>query len=60
MSKCYANDDIDNNIMYFADIDELRQFIDENPNQKPDEDDTENFDAYSSYISTVIDYVRKI
>ena len=55
-----ASDKEDSNILNFANIDELRAYINEHPNTPPAEDDVENFDAYSAYIGTVIDYIRKI
>ena len=55
-----APDKNDSNILNFANIDELRAYINEHPNTPPAEDDVENFDAYSAYIGTVIDYIRKI
>ena len=48
------------NILTFATKGDLRTFISENPNPPIDEQDLENFEAFSSYISTVIDYLRKI
>ena len=47
------------NIMQFQDIDELRKYISEHSNT-PNDEDTEDFDAYSAYIGTVIDYIGKI
>ena len=47
-------------IMHFASVDDLRAYINEHPNVPPTEDDVENFDAYSGYIGTVVDYVGKI
>jgi len=54
-------DNDESNILKFANIDELRKYINEHKNTPPaDEDDMGNFDAYSAYIGTVIDYIRKI
>ena len=50
----------DNDIMHFANVNELRSYIAEHPNPPLDDDESENFDAYSAYIGTVIDYIRKI
>lgn len=47
-------------ILTFASIDDLRTFISANPNPPIAEQDIENFEAFSNYISTVIDYLRKI
>lgn len=55
-----ALENTDDSILQFATIDDLRSFIMENPNTPPDEDEAENFDAYSAYIGTVVDYIRKI
>lgn len=55
-----ASDKDDSDILKFANIDELRTYINEHKNTPPAENDTENFDAYSAYIGTVIDYIRKI
>ncbi len=56
-----ATDNVDNSsIMRFASVDELRAFINEHKNTQPDEDEQENFDAYSGYIGTVVDYIGKI
>ena len=42
----------------FADISQLRQYIDENKNTPPtDKYAQENFDAYSEFIDTVITYM---
>ena len=54
------NNDNDTNIMHFANVDELREYITAHPNPPLADDDTENFDAYSAYIGTVVDYIRKI
>ena len=47
-------------ILQFATVDDLRNYISGIPNTPPDADDTENFDAYSGYIGTVMDYIGKI
>ena len=47
--------------MKFHSIDELRQYVATRPNTAPaNTDDTENFNAYSEYIDTVINYIGKI
>ena len=48
------------NILQFATVDDLRNYISGIPNTPPDGDDVENFDAYSGYIGTVMDYIGKI
>ena len=55
-----ATDKSDNSIRYFETVDDLRAFINEHPNVPPTEDEIENFDAYSAYIGTVVDYIGKI
>ena len=50
----------DTSIMQFATIDDLREYISHIPNTPPDADATEDFDAYSAYIGTVVDYIGKI
>lgn len=47
-------------ILQFATVEDLRNYINGVPNTPPDADETENFDAYSGYIGTVMDYVGKI
>ncbi len=47
-------------ILQFKSIDELRGYISTHPNPPIDPEETENFDAFSGYIGTVIDYVEKI
>ena len=47
-------------ILTFDKIDTLRQYINEHRNPPLGEDDNGNFDAFSAYISTVIDYLGKI
>ena len=44
-------------ILNFKDTDELRAYISQNPNPPTAPDMAENFDAFSGYISTVIDYI---
>jgi len=50
----------DSGIMTFETVDDLRTYIGEHKNETPADDEAENFDAYSAYIGTVIDYIRKI
>ena len=47
-------------ILTFDKIDTLRQYMSEHKNPPLGEDDNGNFDAFSAYISTVIDYLGKI
>ena len=53
-------DNTDVNILHFATVDDLRNYIMAKPNTPPDADESENFDAYSGYIGTVMDYIGKI
>ena len=55
-----ASQDSDPSILQFATVDELRTYIMEHPSAPADEDEAENFDAYSAYIGTVVDYIGKI
>lgn len=55
-----ANNDSNDSIMHFATVDDLRTFIDTHQNVPPAADEAENFDAYSGYIGTVIEYLGKI
>ena len=54
-----AADNPDPSILQFATVDDLRDYIMAHPNT-PSDDEPENFDAYSAYIGTVIDYIGKI
>lgn len=46
-------------IMTFHDLDEFRKFMNDIPNNKPDDFDSDLFDAISTYISTVTNYIGK-
>ena len=46
-------------ISTFNTIDELKRFVDAHPNTKPEDYDQELFDAVSTYIDTVINYIGK-
>ena len=48
------------NILMFNDLDGLREYISAHPNAPLPDDDNGNFDAYSEYIDTVINYIGKI
>lgn len=48
------------NILTFDTYELLEQYITNHPNPPLSSEDIENFDAYSSYISTVINYIGKI
>lgn len=48
------------NILIFDNTDTLRNYISKHPNTPPSADDIENFEAFSSYISTVIEYLGKM
>lgn len=47
-------------ILTFDSIDTLRKYMEEHPNPPVRDEDAENFDAFSDYISTVIDYIGKL
>ena len=47
-------------ILTFDSIENLRQYMREHPNPPLPADDDGNFDAYSDYISTVIEYIGKL
>ena len=49
----------DTTILYFSSPEELREFIASTPNPKPDSEDIDNFNAYSTYIDTVIQFIGK-
>lgn len=48
------------NILTFDNIETLSEYIKAHPNPKPTAEDQEDFDAFSSYISTVIEYLGRI
>ncbi len=50
----------DEDILHFANIDELRAYMNEHPNPPLSESDSENMDAYSEYIDTVLKYLGKL
>ena len=54
-----AAENTEPSILQFATVDDLRTYIMAHPNTTSDED-AENFDAYSAYIGTVVDYIGKI
>ncbi|MBR5575392.1 MAG: hypothetical protein IKV93_02505 [Alphaproteobacteria bacterium] len=50
----------DGPVMTFDGLDSLRSYVRANPNKPLPPEDTDNFDAYSEYITTVIDYIGKL
>ena len=50
----------DDSILIFKSVDELKKFISENPANELTDDNSDNFDAYSEYIDTIIQYVKNI
>ncbi len=48
------------NILTFEDTNALREYMRDYPNPPPPENDDGNFDAYSEYIDTVLNYIGKI
>ena len=49
----------DDRIHIFHSIDELKQYISENPGNPIDDSNREDFDAYSDYIDTVLTLLYK-
>lgn len=49
-----------NNIMVFYSLDELRNFVAAHPAQPIADDERDNFNAYSDYINTIIQYIKNI
>lgn len=47
-------------ILTFDSIDSLRNYMNQHQNTPPSDDELENFEAFSSYISTVIEYLGKM
>lgn len=47
-------------VLTFKDTDELRAYMSQHPNPPTDPDMIENFEAFSGYISTVIDYIGRL
>ncbi len=47
-------------ILIFDSTDSLRNYMQEHQNTPPSTDDMENFEAFSSYISTVVEYLGKM
>ena len=47
-------------ILQFADTEQLAAYMADNPNATLADDDIAGFDAFSAYMSTVIDYIGKI
>lgn len=50
----------DENILIFHSTDELKQYVSEMPDKNAAPEDAENFDAYSDYIDTIIQYIKNI
>ncbi|MBR3510950.1 MAG: hypothetical protein IKN73_02710 [Alphaproteobacteria bacterium] len=55
--KHYESDDT---IKIFHNIEDLKQFISENPGKKPEGEEQENLNAYSEYIDTIINYIKNL
>ena len=47
-------------ILTFDSIETLRQYINEHSNPPVSDEDAENFEAFSGYISTVVDYIGNL
>ena len=60
---CIVNTDEESDnpdlILTFHNINEFREFMSKTPNNKPDDFDSDLFDAISTYISTLINYIGK-
>ena len=56
MNQYQPND----SVLIFKSIDELRQFVSEHQIDEMSDVDADNFDAYSEYIDTIIQYVKNI
>ncbi len=54
-----ASEPVAPEILTFDSTDSLRNYMNEHRNTPPDNDEIENFEAFSSYISTVIEYLGK-
>lgn len=52
--------DSDDEILIFNNIEDLKEFISENPGEQIEDSDKENFDAYSEYIDTIIQYIKNV
>ena len=44
----------------FHTLDELQACVNNNPNPQPDDSEQENFNAYSDYIDTIIQYAKNV
>ena len=49
-----------NEILVFHSMDELKEFVSNNPNPDIIDSERENFDAYSDYIDTIIQYAKNV
>ena len=47
-------------ILVFDNTEHLREYVNKHPNTPPSADEEENFEAFSSYITTVIEYLGRI
>lgn len=52
--------DSDENIMIFHSIEDVKNTMSQNPNPTDSDTDQANFDAYSDYIDTIIQYVKNL
>lgn len=50
----------DDSVMIFKSIDELKEFIQNNPAAELTDENKENFVAYSEYIDTILQYVKNV
>lgn len=57
----HDSNSFDPEITIFHSIDEIKQLVSENPSGKPDnETEQDNFNAYSEYIDTIIQYIKNV
>lgn len=56
MNQIQSND----SILIFKTIDDLKTFITENPAETISDEERDNFDSYSEYIDTVIQYIKNM
>jgi len=47
-------------ILVFQSIDELKKFVSENPADTIEENEQDNFNSYSEYIDTIIQYIKNL
>lgn len=53
-------DSLNNDILIFKSVEELKDFVEQHPADQITEIDQESFDSYSEYIDTIIQYIKNI